>query len=123
MLPFFFLGHQPPSLPLCPLLTLRCALVQNVQGPPRYQHFTQRSLWVGGGSLFQYYHSVLDVPIPEVHPHGRLHYRPAATPLYLEVPCPCLLRKFHPIRNGLVAPPFPITLLPWSPLFHSVLGL
>ena len=36
---------------------------------------------MGGVDLLQYDHGVPDVLIPELHPHGRLSFRPSTTPL------------------------------------------
>ena len=66
-----------------PRLTLHCELVRSVERPPRHHNVAYGALWVWKVALLQYYHDFSDVPIPEVHLHGRLRLRLATTPFIL----------------------------------------
>ena len=64
-----------------PLLVLHGAPMHPNQSSPWYQHVAHMTPWVGEVTLLQYHHGVPDVPVPEMHPHGCPHCRPATTPL------------------------------------------
>ena len=59
----------------------------------------------------------------EAHQHGRPRYRPAATPLNWEGPCPYLLQKLYHVRPGIFEPTFYVALLTCYLLHQAVLGL
>ena len=78
---------------------------------------------MGEVEILQYYHGVLDMPMPEVFPHGSPCRLPATKPLNWAVPRPCLCRKRHPVSPGIVAPALYVALLSRTPLSHVVMGL
>ena len=115
------LRRQTLLLLLRPFIALCCTMM--LPQLPRHQNFAERATWVEEIYLFQYDHGVLDVLVPEVHPHRRPCRRPDATTLNREgyFPCPCW--KHHPVCPGIFSPIFSVNLLPPNPLRHAVLGL
>ena len=114
---------QAPSLLIHSLISLHCALVHPVQRPTRHHNVAQKAPWVGEVAIFQYHHGVLDVPVSEVHPHGRPHFRPDTTPLDWAGPWSYLRMKHHPECPGIVTPTFLIALPSQPPFCHAVLHL
>ena len=98
-------------------------MVLPVQGPPQHQHIAQRALWAGRVDLRQYYYGFPEMLMPEVYPYIRPSHRLATTPFNWAGPRPCLCRKCHRGRPGLVTPAFSVALLPRTPLLHAEMGL
>ena len=116
---------QAPSLSLRPRLASRGAPIHTIQIPPWHQHVAQRAPWMRKVSLLQDHHSVLDVLVPDMHPHSCPRCRQATTPLNWEGPWSLLFRKRHPKRSGTVAPVAVslVILLPRLTSRYAVLGL
>ena len=117
------LHFQTPSLSLRPLIALCGVPMYPIQSLPWHQHVVQRSLLVGDISLLQYHHGVLDVPVPEMHPHGCPRRRLDTTPLKWAGPWSRLFRDHHPKRSGIVdlIAVSLVVLLPRPPSCYTVL--
>ena len=114
---------EAPHISLLPLLALRGAPMHTIKRPPRNQNVSQRAPWVGKFALLHYHHGVPDMPVPEIHPRGRMRRHTATRRLKWEGPWSWPCRERHPKSPGIFAPASLVVLLPHPHSRHAVLGL
>ena len=74
-------------------------------------------------TLLQYNHGVPDMHMTEVYSNFGMCRCPTTTPLNWAVPRPGPCQEYHPVSSGIVNPTFPISLLYWKSVRHTMLRL